>query len=744
MRNRTYDWPLACRHKRYTPEVALVRFPPFTALALLLSLLPLAKGGGEYLFVGDDSRFVRVYRTDGLQPVGSAEVGPGLREATCSDACGNFYVLTAEGITVLDSTLAVEARIKEPAVPTSIALSGKFVLAAQGRQLSWIDTATYSIDSTLEVGFAISQVVAAGESGLAYLLGADKASIRAVDVGRRALLPGSFPLPAETSQAVTAADGSRAYVASTGGMLDLTTLRSSAFAEGGSDRGERSVDPADWLVAVSGDGEVLTRSFNSTAAGDGSKLTVIADEAPVASAISSDGDTIFAVFADGRLAGLDAETGVETAVVKLPGVPRVLALVAEVDQQTFIQKVSGDQSVPEGADFQLVVDGPTGGVLLTVTSTPDLVTCEPALLSVPTRPTTIQCTAGQVVSTVQVTVTVGTPALGTVDFLVLVFPDDLSDGISILSGDTQTLASGSSVQMMVEYRVSGAPSAGASLNVVATPGAPTLNCPSPVTTDTFGRTTINCDVGTVNALTNATVEVNDGGGNTVFFNHSILPPTGDEGLTKVTMDPLSVLEGRPLSLVVEARAGNALQPGLALFSTAGTGLTCDANATTNDVGRATFDCSALEVNNTVVSSVRISDGTRMVLFIITIVDISAGDGITKLSGDNQFVQQNTLFPLPLLVVARQNGQPQVGLRLDITVDQPERATCFTPTFTDAAGVGSITCSAQSVTGQTNVRIDVSDQGGRSIPEPFLVTISPLAPVDSIFASTSPSDRGNRP
>ena len=83
---------------------------------------------------------------------------------------------------------------------------------------------------------------------------------------------------------------------------------------------------------------------------------------------------------------------------------------------------------------------------------------------------------------------------------------------------------------------------------------------------------MTCEVGTVSVLVNAAVEVNDGGAHTIFFNQTILPPTGDEGLTKVTMDPLSVLEGRSVSLVVQARAGNAPQPDLTLFSTAGTGL----------------------------------------------------------------------------------------------------------------------------------------------------------------------------
>ena len=702
-----------------------MRFPLFTALVLLLSLLPPAKGGGERLFVGDDSRLVRIYRADDLQPLGSAEVGSGLREVICSDACGNFYVLTEEGITVLDSALGVEAKIQDPSFVTSIAFGGEFLLAAHGRQLSWIDTETRSIASTLDVGFVISQVVSSTESRLVYLLSADEPAVRAVDVGHKALLPGSFPLPADVGQAVAAADGSRAYVASAEGVLNLTELSLAAFAEGGADRVERSAAPADWLASVSGDGDVLTRSMKSTAAGDGSKLTAIADESPLASAISSDGETILALFDGGRLARLDAQTGAETAVAELPGAPRVLALVAEpADQQIFIQKVAGDQSVAAGADFELLVTGPTGGVPLAITSSPDVIVCQPALLS---GPTTIECTAGQVVNTVQVTISVGNPGVGAVDFTVLVFPANTPDGLSIISGDMQTLASGSSVQMVVEYRLNGAPAASAALTVISFQGAGVLNCPSLITTNIFGLATMTCEVGTVSVLVNAAVEVNDGGAHTIFFNQTILPPTGDEGLTKVTMDPLSVLEGRSVSLVVQARAGNAPQPDLTLFSTAGTGLSCDLNATTNDVGRATFDCNALDVANTVVSSVRITDGNRVVLFIITVVDISAGDGITKLSGDNQFVQQNAISPLPLLVVARQNGQPEVGLRLDIIVDLPERATCFTPVFTDSGGVGSITCNSLSVSGQTNVRINVSDGAGRSLVDPFLVTISPLAP-----------------
>ena len=702
-----------------------MRFPPFTALVLLLSLLPLARAGDDYLFVGDDSRFVSIFQADELQLLGSAEVGSGLREVVCTPACGTFYVLTDEGITVLDSTLAVGKRLDELPSPVSVSISGDFLLVAHGQQLSWIDTATGAIDSTLEVGFAISQVVHANESGLAYLLSADAALVRAVDVGQRALLPGSFPLPSEVGEAVKAADGSRAYVASAGGVLDLARLGASAFAEGGADRAERTDDRAKWLSSVSGDGAVLTDSMKSTSAGDGSKLSAVASESPLDSAISLDGKTVFALFTDGRLTNLDAQTGAETAIAKLPGSPTVLALVADpADQQIFIIKIAGDQSVAEGTDFQLMVDGPTGGLPLTVTPSPNVITCQPALLN---GPSTIDCTAGQVVSSVQVTITVGAPGVGTVDFNVLVFPGGLADGLSILSGNMQTLPSDSTVQMLIEYRLSGAPAAGAQLNVLTTPSNATLDCPSPVTTDTFGRVTLNCDVGTVSDLTNATVEVNDGGSNMVLFSHSILPPTGDAGLTKVTADPLSILEGRSLSLVVEALAGSAPQPDVTLFSTAGTGLSCDANATTNSLGRATFDCDAGEVLNTVVSSVSITDGSRTVVFVVTVVDISAGDGITKLSGDNQFVQQNSTFPLPLLVVARQAGQPQVGLRLDVAVNPPEHATCFTPAFTDAAGVGSISCSAQSVTGQTNVTINITDDGGRSIASPFVVTISPLAP-----------------
>lgn len=103
---------------------------------------------------------------------------------------------------------------------------------------------------------------------------------------------------------------------------------------------------------------------------------------------------------------------------------------------------------------------------------------------------------------------------------------------------------------------------------------------------------------------------------------------------------------------------------------------------------------------------------------------TAPDGLRKVSGDRQIMVQGTQFPFDLVVRATSNGIPVPSLTLSATF--PATVTCPALALTDVNGAASFTCTAGAVAAVTSAEISVTDPFGRSLPEPFRVTIVPTA------------------
>jgi uncharacterized protein (TIGR03437 family) len=289
-------------------------------------------------------------------------------------------------------------------------------------------------------------------------------------------------------------------------------------------------------------------------------------------------------------------------------------------------------------------------------------------------------------------------------------------------------------QLLVEARSSGNPQNGLVLNIAPTPGSPTVVCPAMVTTSSNGVATINCSAGNVSANTPAQVKVTDStnASRNVTFDITVLAAGNPStGLNKVSADPRTVASGQEFALVAEAFSGTTPQSGLVLTASPNsTLLNCDAQATTDASGRASINCEAEQVVANTQVNVTVGDGTRSVVFIVNIVPTgSLVDGISIVSGNNQFVPRLSAFPLPLVVRAVKDGAPQQGVRLNVAANPFGIIFCSASILTDENGVGSFSCSANNVTLPNFVTVNVSDTSTppRSLAEPFRATILPGTP-----------------
>ncbi len=99
------------------------------------------------------------------------------------------------------------------------------------------------------------------------------------------------------------------------------------------------------------------------------------------------------------------------------------------------------------------------------------------------------------------------------------------------------------------------------------------------------------------------------------------------------------------------------------------------------------------------------------------------EGLIKIEGDYQYILQNSPFPFPLVVEARENGAPAEGLHLMIgdgfgIVDCPSMAT------TNEDGRATFECDADGVGLRTPITIEVEDERGRKLEDPFHAVVVP--------------------
>ena len=304
------------------------------------------------------------------------------------------------------------------------------------------------------------------------------------------------------------------------------------------------------------------------------------------------------------------------------------------------------------------------------------------------------------------------------------------------AGDGQTVQSGSAYSLVARALDDQSdPEAGVFVFVDLT--TPVSFCSSPsAPTDSNGLAMISCTGAVVAVPTPVTILTRDSEGRVASppFSVVIVPPAPvPSGLQKKSGDGQVVAENTsfPASLVVTHFISTVPQEGASLsVSTSPSGVaSCVVAGLVNSQGLGTINCSALSVAETTVVQISVSDSLGQSLahpFNATVTDSSTPvSGLTKVSGDNQTLLQNTAFAMPLVVSKRLGGVPQSGVQVNVSTLPSGVLSCTNSTFTDFNGLASISCSALSVGSITTAQIFVSDDQGDSLDQPFSATILPF-------------------
>jgi uncharacterized protein (TIGR03437 family) len=710
----------------------------------------------------------------------------GVADPADARAIAKFYVVSESAIAILNADFAVRGNVflPEPLAGGSNAATlspdGRRLLVAAGNSVYVIDTTSDKVAATLQPGFRPTLVLALPGSERAYVASTESSFLRVIDLTTNELLDTVAELPTVPTAMAASPNGSNVYAASPGALYDLTKLTPDFFqplaalakarqaeapftlANASPGAGERSVlglknEAPDAIrrqrlaierLLLTNDGQVLLRlgdEFRRGRLDPGSPFLDFQDPASgealgasqvAAVAASPNGATLFfATSEQPRLIQSDSSCTVEQRSADLAEAPAAMALVSgPVEQQNCALANGGDgQVVVENTAFTLTIGDdktPTGGVQGTVTtSPPGIVNCGLPFLIVGGAPTPFICSAGDVAGITDVEILV-TSSLGCAIYNIKVAPQGATvDGLTKIFGDGISILRGSTFQLLVEAHSGGNPQGNLLLNVAATPGSPTVICPATVTTSGNGVATLNCSAGNVNVNTPVAVTASDSTNpsRTVTFEITVLA-TGNPstGLNKVSADPRTVASESSFDLAVQAFSGTTPQNGLVLtVSSNSTLLACDAQATTDTAGLAEIACTASEVVANTQVQVTVGDGTRSVVFIVNIVPSgSLVDGLSIVSGDNQFVPRLSAFPLPLVVRAVRDGAPQQGVRLTVAPSLPFIVFCTAVALTDENGVAEINCGAANVAAPNFVTINVTDNSSppRSLAEPFHATI----------------------
>ena len=682
----------------------------------------------DRLFLFDhEASTATVLAAPGLTTVGPARVGAGA--FTALRARGRTYVVAAEQVTVLDDELQQLDQIPlrgGGAAAAALDAHTSDLLVAAGSTLYRIDTEANQIAAEIATGVAPDAIHIPESERLAYLLTAGSRQARVVDLESDTLLPGSVDL------AATPAVFSGGLIGAGAEVFSLTPLPSGVGGVLMPATGTAA------LLAASPSGATLMQSSAGLLhrAADGT-VTPLAGPGPVMhSALSVDGATAYLALSDGRVTSVDVKGETATATSWMASAPSAMALVSDNPQQqppapNILTKHAGDnQAVLSESSFEIAVIGPPGGVEISVSPNSPAAECADIGNTNPFGdPTIISCTANTVSTTTEVLITVtaviNNAPVDPETFTITIFPGDLPDGLFKFSGDNATVGAGGNFALVVESRIDGGlPNAGAA--ILVSDDSAVLTCAvAGSTTNAAGRATINCSVAaSVPVSEVATITVSDAS-NSVEFTANIVGQTGsNDALTGITADPVTVLELQGFNLTVEATLSGVPQPNVPLTISGGGGIvTCPANATTGGNGRATIACGASSVNVNTSTQISITDGTNTVVYTVNVNNSTLLDGIEKVSGDNQSVPQNTQFPLPLVVRVLAGGQPEEGVLLTVSVNN-SAVNCSVSTLTGADGLASVTCNAGSVAGVTQVEIQLSAPGPRTLAQPFLATVTP--------------------
>ena len=743
----------------------------------------------NYLFVFERAAMeVTVYDASSLAPAASLTVGRGAIGAFSIPGAGGdepekFLVVSENGISIFNADFSPRGTLFLPTrgFPTAAALShDRNLLAVAAEQMLFlIDTSTESIRAEIELGFEAVGVAVRGDSRRVYLISAQAGHVRVVDIESGKLRETALLLAEPPGAITSAADGSRVYVTTRGAIYALderaetffTPLPTAASSNQeladlplslGAAGGQPLIDRL--LVAARGrfflrSGEKLMRGVLGSA-GTTTRAVLPGDEIPggVADlAVSPDGRLLYVLTETGRLVRWDTATGAPTAETVLSSSPDALSLTSPpIAQEGSLNKFSGDgQMVRSGSSFAVVAqalsDGgnPQPGVIVNLIGAfPGVsASCDSPLIGTDTSGLLmVSCNASTVSATASESILISdsfgrSPSPPFTVSIVPLVPG--REGLQKLTGDGQVVTEGESFS--TTFKVTDFVSTVAREDAVISVSSEPSGAVSCVTSngglvDSSGEASFTCDALGVAENTVVLISVSDDGGRTIADPFAATIVNEDvplSGLTKLSGDNQTVLQNSafPKPLRVSDRvAGQPQEDAVLTVNAVPSGVvSCNSGVLTDSSGVGTISCTAGVVGSTTTVQIFVSDDFLQDLDVpFSATVLSEGpteEGLVKVSGDNQFAPRNAPLPLPLVVSAVLEGEPQADLELSVSTTSQFLLLCPVSVMTGPNGLASITCNTGSVVVPTDVQVSVSDDFGRSLPSPFKVTVVPTSSED---------------
>ena len=743
----------------------------------------------NYLFVFEQAAMnARVYDASSLAHAASLTVGRGAIGAfsitgSAGDEPEKFLVVSENGISIFNADFSPRGTLFLPArgFPTAVALShDRNLLAVAAEQMLFlIDTSTESIRAEIELGFEAAGIAVRGDSRRVYLISAQAGHVRVVDIESGKLRETALLLAEPPGAITTAADGSRVYVTTRGaiyalderaetfftplptaasGNQELEDLPASLGAAGGQTLIDRLVVAARGRFFLRS-GEKLMRGVLGSAGTPAGPL-LARDEIPdgVADlAASPDGRWLYLLTETGRLVRWDTAAGAPTAETVLSSSPDAVSLTSPpIAQEGSLNKFSGhEQMVRSGSAFSIVAraldegGNPQPGVIVNLLgSFPGVsASCDSPLIATDASGLLmISCDASTVsdmaIESILISDSFGrSPAPPFTVSIVPLVP--AREGLQKLSGDGQIVTEGESFSttLKVSDFVSTVPKEGSVISVSSEPSS-VVSCVTSNSglVDADGEAAFTCSALDVAENTVVLISVSDDGGRTIADPFAATIVNEDvplSGLTKLSGDNQTVLQNSafPKPLRVSDRVAGEPQEDavLTVSSVPGGVVSCNSGVLTDSSGVGTINCIAGAVGSTTAVQIFVSDDFLQELdvpFSATVLsEVPTEEGLVKVSGDNQVAPRNEPLPLPLVVSAVLDGEPQADLELSVSTTDQFLLLCPVSVMTGPNGLASITCNTGSVVVPTDVQVLVSDDFGRSLPSPFKVTVVPTSSED---------------
>ncbi len=654
------------------------------ALVLLLCSLPAAAATNLLFVFHGRTPLASVFEADTFELLATPSVGLGafrafgMADPADPNRWQKFYIVSDQSITVLDSGFAVRGSLFLPApvAPSfgaaALSADGSRLLVAAGDQIYVIDTSSNSMVATLSPGFSPTAILVLPDSQKAYVVSSGSTMVAVVDLTTNQMSAPAGTIPALPTTLGMPPNGSNIYAATAGSIYDLSVLADSAFAP----------IPG----SLSGAADASQNTDAKFPRGQGANDLLIGRRLYIDKLLVANNGRYY-MRADGRL---------------------FEGLLGDGSSREMLHPLTSEPLSADALDIATSADG--RAVFVAFGESAEILKFDPY------RPAEAK----------QLSLGASPSAIALVTRV-----DQNAGSLEQVSGNNATIAGGASFTLAVRSRnADGTPRSGdpVFLSNVAPAGAAAC---APALTGADGVATLGCTAGETQAPQGVEVSLSavlgSEGATAPPFALTIVPPSTTDGLGKIAGDLQVVPPENMFQLVVEASENRVPQAGAILTISAEPGdpdVICPRSVTTGQNGRATFNCTTGEADETIDVEVTVSDNQGRSAVFEVIIDPGAvlTDGLSKISGDNQVVPQTSKLA-PMVVSDLVAGVPQVNARLRVIALPDDLLMCPIFVFTDENGLGSIECTARAVFFDRLVNVFVKDDLDRALAEPFEITVS---------------------